>query len=268
MSSTIGILYICTGNYAIFWEEFYQSSQEFLFKGHKKKYFVFTDAKKIFAEDDSEVKKIYQKTLGWPNNTLLRFEMFLKVEEELKKCDYLFFFNANISFCDHISSEILPNEIDSGLLAVLHPGYWNKKNDEFPYDRNANSKAYIAQGEGDHYFMGGFNGGMRENYLKLINTLKNNIQNDLNKGVIALWHDESHLNHYLLNKMPKILSPEYAYVENWGLPFIPKLIILDKGKYGGHRALRYTGVKKWLLVAKDNVKKMFYYFDIYRRKSI
>ncbi len=139
---------------------------------------------------------------------------------------------------DIIGDEILPDRSNDGLLAVLHPGFWNKQIEEFTYDRNKKSTAFIPVGKGTHYFMGGFNGGMTDDYLKLIRTLRGNVKADMAKNVIALWHDESHLNHYLLNRNPKILSSEYGYPEGWDFPFKPKILILDKTSYGGHDFLR------------------------------
>lgn len=241
----IGILYICTGKYNIFWKKFYTSAEKHFLPGQPKTYFVFTDAKSIYAGYKPNVTIIYQETLGWPNNTLLRFEVFLKAGvEALKKCDYLFYLNANIVFVADVNSDILPNETNDGLMVVTHPGYWNKTNADFPYDRNPESLAYIPHGQGKHYFMGGFNGGQTSAYLQFIDTLKTNIRTDLNKGIVALWHDESHLNKYMLNKSPKILSPEYGYVEGFNLPFKPKVVILRKEKYGGHEYLRNQSDKK------------------------
>ena len=39
---TVGILYICTGAYDVFWDDFYNTCEEH-FVGVEKKYFVFTD---------------------------------------------------------------------------------------------------------------------------------------------------------------------------------------------------------------------------------
>lgn len=72
----IAILYICTGKYSIFWKDFYKSSEEYFISGAQKKYFVFTDAPRIECQNNPNVKKIYQEDLGWPNNTLRRYEMF------------------------------------------------------------------------------------------------------------------------------------------------------------------------------------------------
>lgn len=234
----IGILYICTGKYVVFWKNFYLNCEKYFLPGQEKMYFVFTDAEAIFAEKKSNIQKFYQENLGWPNDTLLRFEIFLKMEPGLKKCDYLFFLNANMKFIRKINNDILPDENDDGLVAVLHPGFFSKQNEDFVYERNTASTAYIAHGQGKHYFMGGFNGGKTDSYLQLIRTLNTNIHKDLDNNLIAIWHDESHLNHYLLDKNPKILTPEYGFPENSKIPFLPKVIILNKNKFGGNDFLR------------------------------
>ena len=81
----IAILYICTGKYDIFWEDFYKTSEKYFLNNSEKHYFVFTDAQSIYDENCDRVHKIYQKTLGWPYNTLMRFNMFKGIEEKLKE---------------------------------------------------------------------------------------------------------------------------------------------------------------------------------------
>src|SRR5579862_4458233 len=125
----IGILYICTGRYEVFWKDFFRTCEKYFLPEQQKTYFVFTDATEIFAEKNAKVQKYYQENLGWPNNTLLRFDIFLKHEEQLKKCDYLFFINANVRFVRKINNDILPEKADDGLTAVLHPGFFNKTNE-------------------------------------------------------------------------------------------------------------------------------------------
>ena len=43
MSKSIGILYICTGNYCRFWEGFHKSFEEKFLPDTVKNYYVFTD---------------------------------------------------------------------------------------------------------------------------------------------------------------------------------------------------------------------------------
>ena len=48
--ATIGMLYICTGKYTVFWPEFYETFSRNFLPGCKKEYFVFTDAPSIAHE--------------------------------------------------------------------------------------------------------------------------------------------------------------------------------------------------------------------------
>jgi len=231
---TVAILYICTGRYSVFWDNFYKSTEKYFLSNHKKEYFVFTDQE--ISPINNKVHIIYQKKLGWPYDTLLRFHMFYEISELLAKFNYIFFLNANMQCLVPITDEILPQK--EGLMAVLHPGFFNKSRMQFTYETNPDSLACIHSEEGEHYFMGGFNGGKSKNYLDLIYLLASNIEKDLEKGIIAIWHDESHLNRYLVDKPTKVLNPSYGYAEGWELPFEPQIIILDKNKYGGHEFLR------------------------------
>lgn len=40
--ATIGMLYICTGKYTVFWPEFYETFSRNFLPGCKKEYFIFT----------------------------------------------------------------------------------------------------------------------------------------------------------------------------------------------------------------------------------
>jgi histo-blood group ABO system transferase len=65
--------------------------------------------------------------------------------------------------------------------------------------------------------------------------ISKNIKIDFEKNFIAVWHDESHLNRYMIDNTPtKILTPSYCYPENMYLPYHKKLLALDKN----HKELR------------------------------
>lgn len=249
----IAILYICTGKYHIFWDRFHASAQKNLFPHSKRHFFVFSDATREQIVRNN-MTYIYQPKLGWPNDTLKRFHMFSKIINELQEYDYIFFFNSNIIFLEEINEDILPTQ-EEGLLVVQHPGFFDKVNTDFSYERSPKSMAFIPYGRGEAYVCGGINGGTARAYIKMILKLKQAIDIDEGNGVTAVWHDESHINKYIYiyNKY-KLLSPEYAYPEGWNLPFHKKILILDKNKFGGHDFLRgnsskYTNIpiKKILL---------------------
>mgnify|MGYP001032491980 FL=1 len=101
----VGMLYICTGKYTVFWPEFYRTFNDKFLPNCEKEYFVFTDAPAIEYEDAPGVHRIYQEPYPWPYSTLKRFSIFLTQETVLSKMDYLFFFNANLTCTQTITEE-------------------------------------------------------------------------------------------------------------------------------------------------------------------
>ena len=237
----IGILYICTGKYNIFWKSFYESCERYLlpYDDYKKEYFVFTDADSINYENESNVHRIYQKALDWPYITLMRFKIFNTSKKFYKDVHYLYFFNANMLCVDEINEDFLPDK-NKKFAFLQHPGFYNKTVEEFTYERTPQSLAYVKEGEGKHYFQGALNGGEKEAYLSMCEELEQKIDEDLKNGIVALWHDESHLNRYAIDheRLITALPPSYGYPEGWQLPFEKKIIIRDKNKFGGHDFLR------------------------------
>lgn len=226
----VAILYICTGKYNQFFSGFYESCEKYFLKDIASvDYFVFTD--EISLSTASNVHLIERQCQGFPLDSLFRFDMFLQVEKELVKFDYLFFFNSNMLFVAPVGREILPEK--EGLCAVLHPGYYRKPNFLYPYERNKKSTAYIDppklfQHKKYSYYMGSLNGGKTEAYLEFIRTCSENTHKDYNQGLVAMVHDESHLNKYLSERKCLALSPAFAFPEGWHLPFSPKLLIRNK----------------------------------------
>lgn len=237
----IAILYIATGKYTVFWREFYESSERYFLNdpGFEKYYFVFTDADRIEFENGTNVVRIHQEQLGWPDVTLYRFRIFQKARKYLEQMDFVYFFNANMLFLAEVGKELLPASNQS-LVCVRHPCFYDKHRSEYSYDENEESLAFVGKNEGVHYFMGGLNGGTSAAYLAMIDELERRVDVDRTHDVIALWHDESHLNRYAIDHadLVTVLECSYGYPEGWELPVTPKIIIRDKNNYGGHDLLR------------------------------
>ncbi|MBM6879746.1 glycosyl transferase family 6 [[Clostridium] spiroforme] len=227
----IGILYICTGDYVVFWQDFFESFEKYFIKDCQIHYFVFTDAKSIFSENNDRVHKYYIENLPWPLITLFRFRTFLKAQDDLKKMDYLMFSNANMVCNQEITAkEFLPRkDKNENLIVVIHPGYSNTKLRHVPYDRNRKSKAYVPYNKGKHYVIGAMNGGTTEAFLEMSQKLNRAIEEDLKKNVIARWHDESHLNKYIIDRDDvRYLSPEYCYPFGMEVQYKKKIFAVSK----------------------------------------
>ncbi|WP_158729299.1 MULTISPECIES: family 6 glucosyltransferase [unclassified Flavobacterium] len=226
----IAIVYICTGRYNQFFEGFYNSSEKYFLKNiANKQYFVFTDNSKISV--DNNVTIIEKKCEGFPLDSIMRFNMFLSISEELKKYDYIYFFNSNMLFVSHIGPEILPNK-DGEIVFALNGGYYNKTPLRYPFERNQLSKAFIPFKLRNkyRYVIGGLNGGKTKDYLLFCQVCYNNIMEDYKNGIMAIYHDESHINRYFYDYGGKLLPSSYACPEDAKTPYKPLIIIRNKVK--------------------------------------
>jgi histo-blood group ABO system transferase len=203
----IGLLNIATNRYLEFVDNLYNSANEyFLAKdGHEIFFFLFTNLPDSIKRKDIQV--INQEHYPWPGMTLRRYEIFSKNSELLSTMDYLFYCDIDMVFEGYVGNEIIGD-----LVATIHPGFWDAPLRVLSYERNPISKAYVALTEGQRYYAGGFNGGRSENFLKMSETIYKNIEEDKSKGHIAVWHDESHLNRYLIDNPPSVvLDPSYCF---------------------------------------------------------
>lgn len=226
----VGLLIMATGKYTIFLEKLVASADKYFLPGHNRTYFIFTDGQVPQADN---VVRIEQKRLGWPYDTMMRFNVYLKAEPYFSHMDYLFACDADMLFRDTVGDEILGE-----LVATQHPGFILPSQRHDDYERNSASTACVLDGEGSHYFAGGFYGGTINEFLKIVCICTEHIMQDLQKGIIAKWHDESHLNRYFIDNLPTvILSPSYCYPEYWDLPFSPRLIALSKDHKEFQKAL-------------------------------
>lgn len=221
----IGLMIIATGKYDQFIPPLYKSVQKYFMKNHEVKMFVFTDSNNIPIND--MIVKIPHEHKPWPAPTLLRYATFHNAKEILSQMDYLFYCDADMRFVAPVGDEILPEPNSNGLVGTEHPGFFGGRRGT--YETRPESTAYVAPNEGKIYYAGGFNGGTSEAFLRMSEVLSNNINKDLEKDIIAIFHDESQMNRYLIDNIPnKILNPSYCYPESWLIPFEKKILALDK----------------------------------------
>jgi histo-blood group ABO system transferase len=223
----IGLLIIATNKYTQFLQPLISSADLFFLKDHEVTYFVFTN-QDVNIETNRNVVRINVEHKEWPWMTLGRYKIFNDNSDKLSEMDYLFYSDVDMLFVDNIGDEIIEERV-----ATQHPGYAGTRGTP---DTNPNSLAYVGMNEDMEYFAGGFNGGSSKEYLKMSSKLSSNIEKDYQNGIIAVWHDESHMNRYFIdNKPTKILNPSYCCNEGWlDCPFGRRLIALDKN----HKEIR------------------------------
>jgi histo-blood group ABO system transferase len=216
----VGLLIIATNKYIQFLKPLIESADRYFLNGVDVTYFVFTD-QDIDVKSDRNIVKIDVDHKDWPWMTLGRYKIFSESSDKLSTMNYLYYCDVDMRFNNFVGSEII-----SDRVATQHPGYYGRRGTP---DENPKCLAYVSPNEKMQYFAGGFNGGSSSEYLKMANQLSNNIDKDYSNGIIAVWHDESHMNRYFIDNKPTlILDPSYCYPESWNIPFEKRLLALDK----------------------------------------
>jgi histo-blood group ABO system transferase len=215
----IGVLLIATNKYIRFAKNILNDIDKHFLNGHDVTPFLFTDHEDYSHDVNFKKYKIDHKP--WPKVTLERYHTFLTVEEELQKCDYLFYLDVDMKIVQNINEEILGESV-----ATVHPGY---RGGIGTPERRRISTACIASSCKNTYFAGGFNGGSSKEFLRMSKAIKKNIEQDYKNNIIARWHDESHMNKWFYENEPSVkLSPSYCYAEGSNLAYEPKIIALNK----------------------------------------
>ncbi len=227
---SIALLCLATGEkYWQFIAPFLYSAKKF-FSPHTP--FLFTDCRKRF-----ECQIIPQEPEGYPCSTLHRYHYFLRLREKIEsQFTHVFYSDIDDVFVAPVTeSDILSD----GITATDHAAFHHGPVSAFDYERRPESLAFIPREQGTRYYAGGFIGGEVKAFFRMAEAIAHNVDVDSQNGILALWHDESHLNRYLLDNPPaRILTPEFHYPEPlslraqfsrvWPCAYQPKIMCLEK----------------------------------------
>ena len=204
----ICILTIATNKYINFVQELYDNIEEFFLPDHEKTCLLFTDHELEEVSDNVRVHTIDHEP--WPMPTLKRYNYFMKEKDFILEHDYCFYFDVDMAIHQIVGDEIL------GDLVATNHFYQSRMDDASKsFDRNSKSLAFVSYGEkARSYYAGGFNGGKTEVFMDMAKTISHRVDKDLEAGIVAQWHDESHMNRYMIDHPPsRPLSYEYCYPE-------------------------------------------------------
>ncbi|XP_057575858.1 histo-blood group ABO system transferase [Hippopotamus amphibius kiboko] len=215
-STTIGLTVFAIKKYVVFLKLFLETAEKHFMVGHKVNYYVFTDrpadVPQISLQEGRQVVVLEVRNYKrWQDVSMHRMEMISNFSQQrfFREVDYLVCLDVDMKFSDRVGVEIL-----APLFGTLHPGFYRADRQSFTYERRPLSQAYIPRDEGDFYYAGGFFGGSVPEVYRLTTACHQAMMADQAHGIEAVWHDESHLNRYLLYHKPsKVLSPEYLWDE-------------------------------------------------------
>lgn len=240
----IAILYLCTGEYAVFFNQFYRSVMQNLFPNAEKRFFVLTDNVNAIPNLPN-VETIFTEKKNRHETMLQKYQLFLSLKDKINhKFDYVFAPNANIHIKTRINeNEVLPDkELGQSLTCVLHLQFSNAFTDPKTLsslvhntERNPESKACIKTFPYQYCWSSAFTGGVPHEYFELCETISKWRESDAEKGIVPIWHDESYFNKYRLLHADKfrVLPIDYGMPElEVAFPKAKRrILILQKEKY-------------------------------------
>ena len=243
MEKSVAILTIATNGYKDYWQEMAKSLLENLDCNvvlHVASESLDIADKIILSDSKKQSIKIHQiPAFGWPEATLLRFEIYEKIVEEITQ-DYICYIDADMlvhkNFVKSLNSKLEENDV----LLVRHPGFYRPRRKRLAklyvrhpkilisdmkkmvvvgslgsWETNRKSQAYVERRLRKIYVCGGFWIGKNFQIKKLITELSLEVRRDSLNNVMAKWHDESHLNKWAISNSHLLIDPMYCFDDTY-----------------------------------------------------
>jgi len=234
------LLSIATDRYLEYWQSMIKSAGLHV-DLQSLQVLLFTDKPEDISSEIHELLKgsLVTRKIShepWPMPTLKRFEYIVDNSEAIEAANVLYV-DADMLVQDDINFDYLLEILEQNELAfVEHPGYFRPNGIEFysfyirnpvrllkdlvlrfrkgalgSWETNKDSSAYVERKNRKVYFCGGLWLGTTDAILQMAQQLSNEINKDLKGNKVAIFHDESHLNRYAIDKNPAKLSPRYCF---------------------------------------------------------
>jgi hypothetical protein len=250
----IGVVSIATGTkYLGYWKEMISTFKANDSNFQSIKFYLLTDSVSE-VEEFCLVNQINSQiflipSYGWPEATLLRYQEILAIREFMTEeiCIYL---DADMLIQTDIVSKVTLSEWENGMAFVAHPGFWRPNGSaravfyvKYPnrilrdllsklkfgnlgsWERNVRSSAYVPRQNRRVYICGGVWMGRNPNFFEMIEKCSQAVNIDLKRELIAIWHDESHLNRWFSDHGGTVLTPAFCYDQTYpNLAILPEYI--------------------------------------------
>jgi len=242
----ITIFVIATKSYVSYARDLIESIDAYMTQTMRVQVILLTDHAEDNVLSDMELSSVELKiceieSYGWPEATLLRFDLMLRFWNQVTG-DIVMYLDADTEVVSPISAKDLSGAIQpSGqdqIVFVQHPGYFNRstlfrlaiRTPLGPWERRKKSNAFVAISKRKTYVCGGVFWGTFLSFQNLCTDLKKNIQDDLNRGLIAKHNDESHINHWFNQHSANTVSPEWAYASGYRnlKQLMPRIVVIHK----------------------------------------
>jgi len=249
---TVSVLTVATNGYLSHWSSLLNSIEANFFIEQEVVMHVFTDdissAEAIKPETD-RIRIMAHKVpnWAWPDATLLRFRAISDYATSIEG-EITCWLDADMLVVRPTGAELNPKRWKSGLAFVRHPGFWRPTRKDVTsvwlrhprvvpndllwwvrgrpplgaWEDNPRSRAFVERSRQSAYVCGGAWFGETPSILQMADVLAQRTDEDLANGLVAKWHDESHLNWYLAHNEATLLGPSYCFEDSY-----PRLVCVN-----------------------------------------
>jgi len=259
--TSLGILTVATNRYVNYWKELATSVSVELSSSFDITMHVFTDDVRSVEEFGTslhvKVRAHQIEPYAWPEATIYRYELISRFASEYS-VDLLMHLDADMMVRAKIDYNELVSALDHDVCLVRHPGFYRPKGTALlklylqniqvlasdavsivrqggigSWESNPRSSAFVSRGSRKTYVCGGVWWGKRKAILDLCSDLASRVRSDEANGVMAVWHDESHLNWWATQNKHGVADPAFCFADGYPqLRGLPRLIqAVDKGAH-------------------------------------
>ena len=238
-ATRIGIVSVATNKYFDYWLEMYESAASKIYSQNVT-FHIFTNhtPEQVFKKLNIKQHPVVIHNIPdftWPNATLLRYQVITQYKNLLNH-EILMHLDADMLVMEDFIESILEEDWKAGIALVRHPGFYRPSgfgrvrfylsNFKFlirdirmymklgglgGWCMDTNSLSFTSKSLRKHYVCGATWMGERVPFLQMVNELAQSVDTDLQNGVIATWHDESHLNKWAASNSHTIYDPIYCF---------------------------------------------------------
>jgi len=258
--SSIGLVVFAVGTYLPYCLSLIQSIISNAENRECWNFYVFTDQPEVLDSFElpyiNRLSVIRVNCMSFPEASLMRYELLTQhFQHSPPTEDVLVFSDADMLVVDH--PERIVQTGNSRPTFVLHPGFWRPPFAERvklylstpqilmidlylvlrfggigTWETNSSSSAHVRRRLRRQYFCGGFWFADRQCFMWVCEQIASSIQRDRRIGIMARWHDESHLNAFATKNLKNVLDSSYCFEPTYPqlktLP--PTVIAIDKSK--------------------------------------
>lgn len=217
-------LLVATGKYIAYAKSFLESVREHLIDPALSEVLIFTDnVKEVcrFAEIVPTLNlRVFEiPAYRWPEATLLRYQIFIEHWAAVRG-KIVIYVDADTRLVTDLRPADFIGALANGDLALVrHPGYYSRslffrliiKTRFGPWEYRRKSLSRVPVLQRRDYVCGGVWFGRASAVKKMCCELADAVNDDLERGLIARFHDESHLNRYKSVNEVRLLDPRWAY---------------------------------------------------------